>query len=73
MKAKSSPKMRRAVLGHVLYEHPAELTPDALRREFGDEARQAIVDLLAAGLLRQEGGHVRPSRAALSFYRLDLP
>lgn len=73
MQAKSSPKMRRAVLGHVLYEHPAELTSDALRREFGDEARQAIIDLLAADLLHQEGDHVRPTRAALSFYRLDLP
>jgi hypothetical protein len=73
MQAKSSPKMRRAVLGHVLYEHPAELTLDALRREFGDEARQAVVDLLAVNLLCQEGDHVRPTQAALSFYRLDLP
>ena len=73
MPAKSSPKMRRAVLGHVLYEHPSELTSHDLRREFGDDARQAIVGLLAAGLLRREGGCVRPTRAALNFYRLDLP
>jgi chromosome segregation and condensation protein ScpB len=65
--------MRRAVLGLVLYEHPSELTSHDLRREFGDDARRAIVDLLEAGLLRREGDYVRPTRPALNFYRLDLP
>jgi DNA-binding XRE family transcriptional regulator len=55
MQAKSSPKVRRAVLGLVLYEHPAELTSHDLRHEFGDDARQAIVDLLEAGLLAPRG------------------
>lgn len=73
MPAKSSPKVRRAVLGLVLYEHPAEVSSHDLKREFGDDARQAIVDLLAADLLRREGDYVRPTRAALNFYRLDLP
>ena len=73
MPAKSSPKVRRAVLGLVLYEHPAELTSHDLRREFGDDACQAIVDLLEAGLLRREGDYVRATRPALNFYRLDLP
>ncbi len=73
MQAKSSPKVRRAVLGLVLHEHPAELTSRDLKREFGDDARQAIVDLLEAGLLRREGDYVRPTRLALNFYRLDLP
>lgn len=73
MQRKSSPKVRRAVLGLVLYEHPAELTSHDLRREFGDDARQAIVDLMEAGLLKREGEAVRPTRPALNFYRLDLP
>jgi hypothetical protein len=72
MQAKSSPKVRRAVLGLVLYEHPAELSSYDLRREIGDDARGAIVDLMAAGLLRREGEAVRPTRAALNFYRLEL-
>jgi hypothetical protein len=72
MQAKSSPQARRAVLGLVLYEHPRELTPRELRKEIGDDAKDAIVDLLAADLLRREGETVRPTRAALNFYRLEL-
>ena len=73
MQAKSSPKVRRAVLGLVLHEHPAELRPADLRREFGEDVWQAVVDLQADDLLRWENGRIRPSRAALSFYLLDLP
>jgi len=72
MQAKSSPQTRRAVLGLVLYEHPKELSSYDLRREIGDDVRGAIVDLLAVGLLRREGEAVRPTRAALSFHRLEL-
>jgi chromosome segregation and condensation protein ScpB len=72
MQAKSSPKVRRAVLGLVLYEHPKELTARELREEIGDDARGAIVDLLEAGLVKREGDYVRPTRPALNFYRLDL-
>jgi hypothetical protein len=56
----------------VLYEHPRELTARELREEIGDDARGAIVDLLAVGLLRREGESVRPTRAALSFHRREL-
>ena len=71
MQAKSKPQTRRAVLGLVLYEHPRELTSYEIRREIGDEARGAIVDLLEAGLLRREGDYVRPTRAAVNFDRLE--
>jgi hypothetical protein len=70
---RSLPKTRRAVLGLVLYEHPKELTSRELGEEIGDEARGAIVDLLAAGLVRRDGDHIRPTRQALNYYRLDLP
>lgn len=72
MQFKSSPKIRRAVLGLVLYEHPAELTSYDLRKELGDDARAAIVDLLACGLVKREGDYIRPTRPALHFYRLEL-
>lgn len=73
MHYRSLPKTRRAVLGLVLYEHPKELTTYDLRRDFGDDARAAIVDLQAAGLLKRDGDYVRPTRPALNFYRLELP
>lgn len=73
MQQRSLKQTRRAVLGLVLYEHPKELTSYELRREFGDDARAAIVDLLAAGLVKREGEFIRPSRPALNFYRLNLP
>jgi hypothetical protein len=72
MQGKSSPQTRRAVLGLVLYEHPKELSSRDLRDEIGDDARGAIVDLLAAGLLKREGDYLRPTRPALNFYRLEL-
>jgi hypothetical protein len=72
MPGKSLPKTRRAVLALVLHEHPKELTSRELREEIGDEARGAIVDLLAAGLVRREGEYVRPTREALNYYRLGL-
>jgi hypothetical protein len=56
----------------VLHEHPAGWTATDLRGEIGD-AREAIADLVAAGLLEQEGDYVRPTRPALNFYRLELP
>ncbi len=72
MQAKSKPQTRRAVLGLVLYEHPKEMSSYDLRREIGDDARGAIVDLMEAGLLRREGEMIRPTRPALNFYRLEL-
>jgi hypothetical protein len=73
MPGRSLPKTRRAVLGLVLYEHPKELTSRELREQIGAEARGAIVDLLAEGLLRREGDYILPTREALNFYRLELP
>lgn len=73
MQGKSLPQTRRAVLGLVLYEHPRELSSTDLRRDFGNDTRQAIVDLMEAGLLKRHGEMVRPTRAALNFYRLEFP
>lgn len=73
MQAKSSATTRRAMLGLALDKHPEELTPADLRREFGEAAWQAVVDLQADELLRWDDGRIRPTRAALSFYRLELP
>jgi hypothetical protein len=73
MPGRSLPKTRRAVLGLVLHEHPKELTARELREEIGDDARGAIVDLLAAGLVRRDGDYIRPTREALNYYRLELP
>ena len=73
MQGRSLPQTRRAVLGLVLHEHPKEWTARELREEIGDDARVAIVDLLAAGLVKREGDYIRPTRPALNFYRLDLP
>jgi len=72
MQGRSLPQTRRAVLGLVLHEHPAGWTVADLRGEIGGDATQAIVDLVSAGLLEREGEYVRPTAAALSFYRLDL-
>lgn len=73
MPGRSLPKTRRAVLGLVLYEHPKELTARELREEIGDDVRGAIVDLLAAGLVRREGDYIRPTREALNYHRLEQP
>ena len=73
MQGRSLPQTRRAVLGLVLHEHPARWTVADLRGEIGGDAREAIADLAAAGLLKREDEYVRPTCAALSFYRLELP
>jgi hypothetical protein len=72
MQGSSLPKTRRAVLGLVLHEHPAGWTVADLRGEIGGDARAAIAELVAVGLLEREGDYVRPTCAALSFYRLEL-
>jgi hypothetical protein len=70
MQAKSCPKVRRAVLGLVLYEHPDPMTVDGLKREVGEDAAQAVSDLVAAGLLWRDEDAVRPTRAAVHFDQL---
>jgi DNA-binding IclR family transcriptional regulator len=61
-----------AVLGLILAEHPTLFTQAEIEREVGagDATHRALRDLTAAGLLRQEGGTVFPTRAALHFDRL---
>lgn len=63
---------QRAVLSLVLYQHPALLASDEVEREVGagDATERAMRDLTGAGLLRQEGVIVLPTRAALHFDRL---
>ena len=64
--------VQSAVLGLVLAEHPALLASDEVERELGadDAVERAVRDLTGAGLLRQEGATVLPTRAALAFNRL---
>jgi len=65
-------RAQRAVLSLVLHEHPALLASDEVEREIGtgDAVVRALTDLTGAGLLRQEGATVLPTRAALYFDRL---
>jgi hypothetical protein len=56
----------------VLDEHPTLLASEEVEREVGadDGTERALRDLTGAGLLRQEGATVFPTRAALHFDRL---
>lgn len=64
--------VQSAVLRLVLTEHPALLASDEVERELGadDAVERALRDLTGAGLLRQEGAMVLPTRAALTFDQL---
>jgi hypothetical protein len=64
--------VQRVVLALILSEHPAQLTIPEIAREIGEPPAvdQAVDDLARAGLLRQEGASVLPTRAALHFDRL---
>jgi hypothetical protein len=55
-----------------LNEHPTLLASAEVEREIGagDGTERALRDLTGAGLLRQEGATVLPTRAALHFDRL---
>ena len=72
---------QRVVLAFVLDEYPDQLTiPELCRALYAhpgdfasdDAVERAIRDLDGAGLLSCKGGVVRPTRAALSFTRLDV-
>lgn len=67
---RSSPRVQRAVLGLVLYEHPDALCVDALALEVGEGAEQAVAGLVAVGLLRRQGEVVSATPAAIHFDRL---
>jgi chromosome segregation and condensation protein ScpB len=64
-------RTQRAVIALVLYEHPTALTANDLAREVGDDAEQAVAQLLADGLLRRDGEVIRATVAAISFDQLD--
>jgi hypothetical protein len=65
-------RTQRAVLSLILNEHPTLLASAEVEREIGagDGTERALRDLTGAGLLRQEGATVLPTRAALHFDRL---
>jgi hypothetical protein len=73
---------QRVVLGFILEEHPTHLTiPEVCRALYAqpgdfaanDAIERAIRDLDGAGLLSCPGGKViLPTRAALSFQRLEV-
>jgi hypothetical protein len=78
--AEADERDQAAVLGHVLAEHPDQLTVSELTREVaragadfseGDAIERAVRDLVAAGLLHRQGEAIRPTRAALRFERLN--
>lgn len=62
--------VQRAILGLVLDAHPKSLTIPELSREIGDEAEDAIRELVGVGLLEHS---IRASAAALRFEGLELP
>jgi hypothetical protein len=63
-------RLQRAVLALVLSKHPAPLTVTEVEREVGPPGKDAVVALVAAGLLRRQGALVRATAAALTFDRL---
>ena len=71
--------MEGAVLRQLLVLHPAPASFEELLREVAadpadfaqrDAVERAVRELQAAGLLRQSGEHILPSRAALRFDEL---
>jgi len=70
MQGRSLPQSRRAVLGLVLHEHPDALSAEDLTREVGDDATEAVSELVSAGLLWRDGEAVRATCAAVHFDRL---
>jgi hypothetical protein len=77
--AEEDARTERRVLTHVLHHHPTHRTMPELARELaddpegfaeGDALARAVRDLIAAGLLRMEGGAVVPTVAAIHFDRL---
>jgi hypothetical protein len=72
---------QRVVLAFLLEEHPSRLTiPELCRALYAhpndinsnDAVERAIRELDGAGLIHCDGGYAIPSRAALSFSRLEM-
>lgn len=77
--AANDAKYEAAVLGQLLALHPVQLTLDELLLAVAvdpddfaqrDAVERAVRELQAAGLLRQSGELILPSRAALRFDEL---
>lgn len=77
--AANDAKFEAAVLGQLLALHPVQLTLDELLLAVAvdpgdftqrDAVERAVRELQAAGLLRQSGELILPSRAALRFDEL---
>jgi hypothetical protein len=68
-------RVQLGILGNVIAEHPTILTLRDLVLENAPETsekatEQAVQELVALGLLHQEGSLVLPTRAALQFDKL---
>jgi hypothetical protein len=70
-----------AVLAHLLYLHPAQLTVEEIVREiatdpeeFGDrdQIERAVRDLTRVGLLHRNGRFVMPALPAVHFDGLEI-
>ena len=64
----------RAVLSHLLDQHPRRFTLQELAHEVGSEiketaVRRAVDNLAAARFIRREGGALTPAPAVIDFDR----
>jgi chromosome segregation and condensation protein ScpB len=73
MQVQRTSRAQRAVLGLVLYEDPSPVRFGDLRQEIGEDADQAVAELVAVGLLARDGAVVRATPAAVHFDALRLP
>jgi hypothetical protein len=73
MQAQRTSRAQRAVLGFVLYENPSPTAVGDLMQEVGEDAEQAVAELVAVGLLAHDGESVRATLAAVHFDALRLP
>lgn len=71
-------RTQRAVLAFLLDQHPTLLSAEELTTALDpkdlaekDAVARAVRDLTAAGLLRDSGGSLTPTRAALHFAALE--
>jgi hypothetical protein len=79
--AEQDRKSQGTVLGVLVDEHPIRMTLDELilvmhadpeTDDPGVATKDAIRELVSAGLVNREGRHLSPTRAALYFHAVDL-
>jgi hypothetical protein len=68
----------RAVLSHLLDQHPRRFTLQELTHEVGSEIREnavrrAVDNLAAARFIQREGGALTPAPAVIDFDRKPTP